>query len=127
MNDDPTRRMPSEPDPAPRPRYESEPAPYEPGAPVPPGGGGDEMSTGVKAAIIALVALVVGLGVALAFIVSDDGTEPETTTVERTTTEPATTTTATETVTAPATTTTATITETTTETTTETVEDGAGP
>jgi cytoskeletal protein RodZ len=109
MHEDPTRRMDVPPPPGEPPRQ--------------------GLSRGVKVAIGVLVAAVLGLGVALAVVASDDD-EPATSTVTSqpttttpTTTEPTTTTTPTE----PTTTTTEPTTDTTTTKDTTTTEtDGSG-
>ena len=64
MSDDPTRRMPAEPN------------PYEggyPADPPPEGQEGDGMGPGKRTALILAAALVIGLGVALAVIAAGGG------------------------------------------------------
>jgi eukaryotic-like serine/threonine-protein kinase len=108
MHEDPTRRMPARPPPE---------EPLRGGA-----------STGIRVLLGILVAAVVGLGVALAVVASDDGGEHTTSTASVPTTAAPTTTTTTQptttTTTQPTTTTT---TETTTETTTVPGESGGTP
>ena len=127
MHEDPTRRMPAPGDEGGG--YGQPPGGYPPEA----GYGGEPprepgMSGAMKALLILLAALVIGLTVALVITSGDDGDDRERTRTESTstTTEP-TTTTSTETTTTPTTTTqTTTSTSTTTSTVTQPPEDGGG-
>ncbi len=115
MSDDPTRHMPRDPDPY------GQPPPQDP---LPAYREEPPMSSGTKIALGVLIALVIGLGVALAAVAGDDGNakrekSPRTSTTTTVSTE---TSTATSTVTEP---TTSTVTETTTVT-EETPDNGGG-